>query len=146
VLDVSDNMDFGLAGLGARGRRHTVVEVLVAVSVLALGLLGALSALSLSNRARQDSSDHLAAAAHCEQVMETLLALPYDQLGLQNGASFEIDDMSLGSAPANRIGRVFISDVNGDGGLLEVLVRVDFAGGDGRPSFSASFRTRRAKP
>lgn len=70
-----------LFGVGVmRSRGVTMVELVIAMGVLALALMALLSVFFAASTHRQASADRTQALKACQDVMERMLALPFDEM------------------------------------------------------------------
>lgn len=122
-------------------RGHTLIEILISASVLAMLALFIMAVLGSSRTTGQQSKDLLDASSRAEAAMEALLRLPVDQLVAQDGATFQITDMNFDNP---NVGRFHVTPVPDQSGLYELRTIVEFTGQPGRPGFRVELVTKRS--
>lgn len=137
---------------------HTLLEIVFAIGVLILAILGVAITLTATQDATRVSEDTIAASNRAERLMEFYLSQGFGDLeadynsGATIGANLkqlppvQITDMGLPAGQEN-IGLVTLQgfDVNTDGAfdMFEITVSLNYNGGGGRPPFSATLVSRK---
>lgn len=93
--------------MGTRGG-FSLLEVILAMVVLAIALLGVMGVLLVTHQHNTSSSESSLAHKACQEVMEQLRAMSYDAMLTQNNLDFVARKLH----PTQPIGVVEVSDVS----------------------------------
>ncbi len=95
--------------LGCRRRGgFTLIEIVVALMILAIALVGLVSLILAVQTHNQSFSDARMSHKACQEVMELLLGMQYSSMRAQNGVRFIVPVLH----PTRQIGRVTLRDVS----------------------------------
>jgi len=122
----------------------TLVEIVVAMGVMAVGLAGFIGLLAATHGHNESSDDVRVAYQACQEALEDLVRTPIAELPSKDGTTFLVS----GIDPAQPIGSVQVKDflpTTDPGKVFEITVRVKSAGQTFRP-VDVSLVTLRASP
>ncbi len=93
-----------------RCRGFTIVEVLVAMSVTAIGLMAVFGALRTANDAAGRIRDEEAAQLLAERRLTALLAEPLEQMGTRKGSESKFDwEEKVRSSRQPKVGEIVVT-------------------------------------
>ncbi|MEK7449899.1 MAG: hypothetical protein AAB019_10520 [Planctomycetota bacterium] len=123
---------------------NSLLEVTIAVGILATALMGATSLFNTSAVNNEYTNQRVLAFKACEEVMEEMKVRPFATLlTTYNNTAFAFLDVK--SLPNQNIGLIQITDVGAvAGNLYEITVSITHPGPK-PPPFSAKLVSRRAK-
>ncbi|GEM_PF-2887031 len=104
-------------------RGFTLLEVVIALGVIAVALMGSLSLLLLTHRHNTSTNETATAYKACQEMMEKLRTMTYDQVKAQNGVGFVATKLH----PTQPVGSVAVTDVSPAGDpdtLVQVVVSI----------------------
>lgn len=108
----------------SRARRRqggfSLLETVIALGVISISLTGVLGLLLLTHRHNTSTSETAVAYKACQEMMEKLRTLSYDQVKAQNGVTF----VAVKLHPTAPLGAIAVSDVSVPGDP-DTLIRVD---------------------
>ncbi|MBI4713136.1 MAG: prepilin-type N-terminal cleavage/methylation domain-containing protein [Planctomycetes bacterium] len=125
----------------------TLLEVIIAMTILVVGVVGLLGGFSLGLNSNQNLQHQTLATKACQEMMEQLKAMDFANLPAQNGLlfdTFEIKEERNG----DNLGNVIVADVSGGlGNVLEITVTVSNTAVAPAviPPFSARLVSRRSR-
>ncbi len=108
---------------GRRKAGFSLLEVVVALGVLAISMTGIVGLLLVSHQHNTSTNETTIAAKACEEMMETLRTMTYAQVKAQNGVTF----VATGLHPTQPLGTVAVTDVSPPGDpdtIVEVRVSI----------------------
>lgn len=96
-----------------RGRGgFSLVEVMIAMVVLAIALLGMMGVLLVTHQHNASTDETSLATKACQEMMEQLVGMDWATMWAQNGLPFAAPKLS----PTANVGLVTITDLSGAGG------------------------------
>ncbi len=96
-------------------RVFTLLEVMVAVAICAILLLGLGASMTGASQANMYREDRVIAFKAAHQQMELMLSLDLDTMLLQNGNTFTVGSTENPTNTAGAVGTITITDLNWDG-------------------------------
>jgi len=112
-------------------RGLTLLELVISTGILGGALLGILGTLLAVQGHNQSAQETRLAYKACEDTLERLLALPYDEMLAKDGATFVADLLH----PFSAIGAVEVQEMPGAGAemIARVTARIRTSGETIRP-------------
>lgn len=110
---------------GRRYRRGvTLIEIAIAVLILSLGAVAAIGLMANTSRANEYTREVNIAYKGCQEVMEALLSMEFDDMIAQDNVKFQVPRLGTNLY----IGTISVQDVDGKPGynLAEITVGVKY--------------------
>jgi uncharacterized protein (TIGR02598 family) len=98
-------------GPGRAEGGFSLLEVMIAMAVLAIAMAGILGLLLVTHQHNQSASETTMAYKACQEVMEQLQGMTYDEVLAQNGVTFAAKKLH----PDQQIGLITVTDASPPG-------------------------------
>lgn len=108
---------------GSRASGFTLIEVLLAITLTTVGVLGAASLITSTSITNRRIREETAAARACRHALENVRSLPWNAIADRNNAPL-LGDVPELSEMANGAGSLTIAPYQGQSDIKQVTIRV----------------------